>query len=206
MKRLTAVHWAIAFMLFMALLASVSLWVDSARKTEPTPVEQVGPDVRSVAAASVQQLQQMARLTVLTSTLRADATSTVERYGMSGSVMSVARAEVRLGVNLAGLRAESVEFDGRTLTLTLQRSLLTVERGALTDVRQVEIGGWLLASGNVRAELETANARKLEGQMDEQAKVLRPLAEAQIVQTLRTMLELPLRAVGSKAVVVVRVA
>lgn len=177
----------------------------SVERPPPDSVVQVGPDVRTVAAASVELLRQQARLTVLTSTLRADATSRVGRYGMSGELMSVARAEARLGVNLAGLRADALEFDGRTLTLKVSRSLLTVERGPLTDLRHVELGGLLLVSGGVRAELETANVRKLETEIESQAKTLRPLAETQAVATLRSMLELPLRAVGSKAVVVVRV-
>lgn len=177
----------------------------SADRPPQGSVAEVGPDVRTVAAASVELLRQQARLTVLTSTLRADATSRVSRYGMSAELMSVARAEARLGVNLAGLRADALEFDGRTLTVTVRRSLLTVERGPLTDVRHVELGGLLLVSGAVRQELETANARKLETEIESQAKTLRPLAEAQAVATLRSMLELPLRAVGSRAVVVVRV-
>lgn len=166
-------------------------------------IEKVGPDVRTVATASVEQLRKQARLTVLVSGLRADATSTVSRYAMMAEVTDIAGAEARYSLNLAGLRPDAMRLDQSTLTLKLPRSLLTFETSPPQGRRRFDNGSLMLVSSAVVAELAVANRRKLEDELDRQARTLLPLAEQQAVVALTAMLEMPLRAVGSRVRVVV---
>ncbi|MHB9881107.1 DUF4230 domain-containing protein [Pacificimonas sp. ICDLI1SI03] len=170
--------------------------------------EDAGPDVQSIAAASLEAVRAQNRLTVFAGRFTVAVTSRAERLGLSAEKTMIVPATVRYEIDYAKLTPADVRWDAETSTM--QVNLPAVEISApevdLTKVREYGEGRMLMTLGNAEQALDSANRRKVGEAVRQEADtpLMLNLARDAARDAVARGFRLPLEAAGVPARVIVR--
>lgn len=167
-----------------------------------------GPDPESVVAASLESMQEQARLTAFAARFVAVVTSTQTRYGLEAQKTLIMPGMVRYEVDLARLRPENLAWDEASRTLTVTLPPLEI-RGPEVDLRQIREysgGGVLMALTDAENALDSANRQRGQQELVRQAREALPmqLARDAAVRAVERSFAMPMKAAGLDATVVAR--
>lgn len=169
-----------------------------------------GPDPETIAAASLQSMQEQARLTTMAGRYVAVVTSTQRRFGLSAQKTLIMPGLVRYEVDLARLDQGDVRWDAadRTLSIMLPPLEISGPQIDFEDVREYQDGRVLMALTEVEQTLDQANRRRAQQELIRQARQPLPmrLARDAAKKAVARSFAMPLRAAGIDANVEVRFA
>lgn len=168
------------------------------------------PDPVTVATASLQSMQEQARLIPFAARYVAVVTSRQERLGLSAERTLIMPGNVRYELDLAKLRQRDLRWDEPTRTLSVTLPELEISRPEI-DLEQIKVygsGGLLSALTNAEQQLDAAN--RVRGQNELLAQARQPVPMRLARDAARRAVErsfgMPLRAAGVDAQVRVRFA
>ena len=167
-----------------------------------------GPDPESVVSASLESMQEQARLTAFAARFVAVVTSTQTRYGLEAQKTLIMPGMVRYEVDLARLRPDNLAWDEASRTLTVTLPPLEI-RGPEVDLRQIREysgGGVLMALTDAENALDSANRQRGQQELVRQAREALPmqLARDAAVRAVERSFAMPMKAAGLDATVVAR--
>lgn len=169
-----------------------------------------GPDPETIAAASLQSMQEQARLTTMAGRYVAVVTSTQRRFGLSAEKTLIMPGLVRYEVDLARLNQGDVGWDPATETLSVQLPPLEVSGPEIDfqSVREYQDGRVLMALTDAELALDQANRQRAQQELVRQARQPLPmrLARDAAKKAVARSFAMPLRAAGIDANVEVRFA
>jgi hypothetical protein len=165
-------------------------------------------DPRRVADAALVSVREQGRLDSLVARYVAVVSSAETSLGMEARKTLILPASVRYGVDLRRLRREHLAWDEATGTLSITLPPLEISAPEIDMVaaRESSEGGVMMALTGAEAELDAANLRLAQAELQEQARGAAPVATAQDValRTVARAFALPMRAAGIEASVSVR--
>ncbi len=169
-----------------------------------------GPDPETIAAASLQSMQEQARLTTFAGRYVAVVTSTQRQFGLSAQKTLIMPGLVRYEVDLARLKQEDVRWDDGTDTLAISLPPLEISGPQidLDQVREYRDGRVLMALTDAEQTLDQANRQRAQQELIKQARQPMPmrLARESAKKAVARSFAMPLRAAGIEANVEVRFA
>ncbi len=169
-----------------------------------------GPDVETLANASLESLRAQNRLSVFAARFVAVVTSTQTRLGLSTQKTLILPGTVEYQLDMSRLSARDVAWDApqATLTVTLPPLVLSGPQIDLTQIRDYGDHGLLATFTNAPKALDAANRAAGQAALLKQAGAPVPmrLARDAARRAVTSNFALPLRAAGLKARVVVRFA
>ncbi|HWH17901.1 MAG TPA: DUF4230 domain-containing protein [Allosphingosinicella sp.] len=167
-----------------------------------------GPDPETIAAASLQSMQEQARLTAFAARFVAVITSTQSRFGLSARRTLIMPGMVRYEVDLAKLRQQDVRWDERSKTLAISLPPLEISGPEinLDGLQEYGGGGVLSALTNAENRLDEVNRQRGQQELIRQAREPLPmrLARDAAKRAVARSFAMPLRAAGVDANVEVR--
>ncbi|MDT9598402.1 DUF4230 domain-containing protein [Sphingosinicella rhizophila] len=167
-----------------------------------------GPDPETIAAASLQSVREQARLTPFAARFVAVVTSTQTRFGLKAQKTLIMPGMVRYEIDLARLRQSDLRWDdaSKTLTISLPPLEIAGPEVDLTQVREYDGGGVLLALTDAEQTLDQVNRRRGQQELVRQARESLPmrLARDAARRAVARSFAMPLRAAGIDADVAVR--
>lgn len=188
-------------LLGLALGAALVLWLRSGDLFE-------GPDPVTVATASLQSMQEQARLTPFAARYVAVVTSRQQRFGLSAERTLIMPGTVRYEVDLAKLQRRDLRWDpdSRTLSVTLPNLEISQPQIDLDQIKVYGDGGLLTALTNADQQLDAANRVRGQNELLAQARQPVPmrLARDAARRAVERSFALPLQAAGLDAKVTVR--
>lgn len=169
-----------------------------------------GPDPETIAAASLQSMQEQARLTAFAARYVAVVTSTQNRFGLQARRTLIMPGMVRYEVDLAKLGQQDVRWNeqSKTLAITLPPLEISGPEVNLNGMQEYGDGGVLSAVTNAEDRLDTANRQRGQQELIRQAREPLPmrLARDSAKRAVARSFAMPLRAAGVEANVEVRFA
>jgi hypothetical protein len=170
----------------------------------------VGPDPETIAAASLQSMREQARLTPFAARYVAVVTSRQTRFGLTAQKTLIMPGNVRYEVDLAKLQQRDLGWDepSKTLTISLPPLEISGPDIDLSQVREYDQGGVLMALTDAEKALDAANRQRGRQELVRQAREPLPmrLARDAARRAIERSFAMPLRAAGLDAQVVVRFA
>ncbi|WP_255536292.1 DUF4230 domain-containing protein [Pacificimonas pallii] len=167
-----------------------------------------GPDIETIAAASLEAVRAQNRLTVFAGRFTVAVTSRAERLGFSAEKTMIVPATVRYEIDYAKLRAEDVRWDAATNTMQVDLPPLEISEAEidLTQVREYGEGSVLMTLGNAEDVLDAANRQKVSAAVRAEAGVplMLDLARKSARDAVARGFRIPLEAAGISARVNVR--
>jgi hypothetical protein len=167
-----------------------------------------GPDPETIAAASLQSMQEQSRLTPFAARYVAVVTSTQSRFGLSASKTLIMPGSVRYEVDLGKLRQQDVSWNeaAKTLTISLPPLEISQPNVDLNELREYGEGGVLMALSNAEDRIDAANRARGQQELVRQARQKLPmrLARDAAKRAVARSFAMPLRAAGIEANVEVR--
>lgn len=169
-----------------------------------------GPDPETIAVASLQSMREQARLTPFAARYVAVVTSRQTRFGLTAQKTLIMPGNVRYEVDLAKLQQRDLAWDEPSKTLTISLPLLEISGPDidLSQVREYDQGGVLMALTDAEKALDSANRQRGRQELVRQAREPLPmrLARDAARRAVERSFAMPLRAAGLDAQVVVRFA
>lgn len=167
-----------------------------------------GPDPETIATASLEGLREQNVLVPFAARFVAVTTSSQSRFGLTARKTLIMPGDVRYELDLGALGEDDVEWDeaARTLTVTLPDVSVAGPEIDMSQIREYDEGGLLMALSDAEESLDQANRVAARESLLEQARgetVMRLAREAARTAVERNF-ELPLRAAEVDADVVVR--
>jgi hypothetical protein len=197
-KRLIGLAVALA-MIAGAMIVMVDRWKAA---VSPTP--------ETIATASLLGLREQNRLSAFAARFVAVVTSEESRFGLSAKKTLIMPGTVRYEVDLSTLRAQDVRWDAASSSLhvTLPPVSISGPEIDLTQIREYDAGGILMALTNAEAELDAANRKAGQAELLKQAResVMLRLAQDATRRAVAASFAMPLRAAGLMATVTVKFA
>lgn len=197
------VLWPIVAILFVAavLIGGVA-WFGRAVDNR------LNPQPETIVAASLQGLREQNRLSAFVARYVAVVTSTQQRFGLSARKTLIMPGTVRYEVDLAKLGPRDVRWDASSgeLLVTLPPMEVTGPQVDLTQLREYDGGGLLMAVTDTEKVLDSSNRRAGQVELLRQAREPVPmnLAKDATRRAIEHSFALPLRAAGLTAEVRVR--
>lgn len=167
-----------------------------------------GADPEAIAAASLQSVQEQARLTPFAARFVAVVTSTQSRFGLQARKTLIMPGLVRYEVDLARLKQKDLRWDGAAKTLNILLPPLEVSGPEvdLSAVQEYSGGGVLMALTDADQRLDQVNRRRGQQELVRQAREKLPmrLAREAARRAVERSFAMPLKAAGIEAKVAVR--
>lgn len=167
-----------------------------------------GPAPETIVSASLQGLREQSRLSTFAARYVAVVTSTQSRFGLSSKKTLIMPGLVRYEVDLARLGDRDVRWDAnaKTLTVTLPAIDVVGPQVDLNQIREYGDNGILGALTDAERSLDAANRKAGQQELLNQARapLSMRLAQDATRSAVARAFELPLRAAGLDARVVVR--
>lgn len=172
--------------------------------------EFAGPTPATVAMASLAGLREQNRLSAFAARFVAVVTSEQTRFGLKATKTLILPGSVRYEVDLARLADEDVRWDAASATLSVALPPVEIQGPEidLTQMREFDGGGILMAVTGAGADLDAVNRKAGQAALLRQARegpVLGLAREATRKAVARSF-ALPLKAAGLDATVSVRFA
>ena len=166
------------------------------------------PKPETIAAASLQSLRAQNRLSAFAARFVAVVTSTQTRFGLSAKKTLIMPGTVEYQVDLSKLAQQDVRWDAttKTLAVTLPPVEVSPPEIDLTQIREYDSGGILMALTDAETTLDAANRRAGQAELAKQAResVTMRLAQDATCRAVASTLAMPLRATGLEANVTVK--
>ncbi len=167
-----------------------------------------GPDPQTIATASLQSMQEQARLTPFSARFVAVVTSRQSRFLFSTEKTLIMPGTVRYEVDLAKLRQQDVRWDEGTRTLSVALPPIEVSQPQvdLNEIKEYGDGGLLGRVGDTEDRLDAANRSRGQQELMRQAQAPTPmrLARDAARRAVERSFAMPLKAAGIDAAVAVR--
>lgn len=167
-----------------------------------------GPDVTSVANASLQAVRAQSRLTAFVARFTVAVTSRQSRFGLSARKTMIVPGLVRYELDLARLAPEAVRWNeaARTLVVDIPDVEISAPQIETTGVQEYREGQLLLALTKAEDALDAANRAHVAKVLIDEARapMLMRMAREATRDSVKRMFLLPLRAAGIDADVRVR--
>lgn len=169
-----------------------------------------GPDPETIAEASLQGLREQNVLTPFAARFVAVTTSTQRRFGLTARKTLIMPGDVRYELDLAQIGEDDIAWDEASATLRVTLPDVTVAGPEIDmgNIREYDEGGILMSLTDAEEALDDANQAAARQSLLRQAAGAVPMRLAR--EAARTAVEhnfeLPLRAAGLDANVVVRFA
>jgi len=167
-----------------------------------------GPDPQTIAAASLESVREQQKMTVFAARFIAVVTSEQSRFGLSAKKTLILPGLVRYDVDLSKMTPRDLNWNGATRTLTVALPPVSISGPEITlsDMREYDSGGLLMALTNAETRLDAANRRAANASLLRQARETLPmrLANEAAQHAIERSFAMPLHAAGVDARVVVR--
>jgi hypothetical protein len=164
------------------------------------------PEVATVAASTLEALQQQNRLLVLSNNSSATVTTTQTRFGLSAKKTLIVQGLTRYEVDMAKLTANDVRWDADSKTLSVRIPPIKTPPPQidLNSIQEYGEAGILRSLTNVDDVLDASNRAKAQAVLVSQAQspVLMDMARASAKKAVALNFEVPLRAAGIEAKIV----
>lgn len=162
-----------------------------------------GVDPETIAAASLESVREQQKLTVFAARFVAVVTSEHSRYGLSAKKTMILPGLVRYHVDLARLESKDLKWDAATSTLMVHMPpvVVTGPEILLSEMREYDSGGFLMAFTNAEKQLDNANRKAATDALLGQARESVPmrLASDAAARAVERSFIMPLKAAGIDA-------
>lgn len=169
-----------------------------------------GPDPKTVATASLQSMREQARLTPFSARFVAVVSSSQQRFGLTARKTMIMPGTVRYELDLSRIQQRDLRWDESAKTLSISLPPLEISNPEinLSELREFEDGGVLMALTGAGNRLDDANRERAQRELIRQARDALPmrLAREAAVRVVERSFAMPLRAAGIDAKVAVRFA
>jgi Protein of unknown function (DUF4230) len=167
-----------------------------------------GPDVESIASASLKGMREQNRLTAFTANYSAVVTSEQKRFGLSARKTLIMQGMVRYEVDLSKLASNDVRWDDSKSILRVRIPDIEVAAPQidLNSIQEYGQGGIVIALTDAERALDTANRNKGLAELSRQANGPVPmrLARDAVRRAITQNFAVPLKAAGIAAKVEAR--
>jgi hypothetical protein len=167
-----------------------------------------GPEPETVAQASLQSLQEQARLVPFAARFVAVVTSTQTRFGLQARKTLIMPGTVRYELDLSRLRQQDLTWDAQAkqLSITLPPIELAGPEVDFASVQEYGGEGVLAAVTDAERQLDQANRQRARSELlrQAQAPTTMRLAREAARRAVERSFAMPLRAAGIEAEVVAR--
>lgn len=184
----------LGLLIALALLIGGGVWFGLSRIDQQTS---------SIAAATLNALQEQNRLLVFTNNSSATVTTAQTRFGLTAKKTLIVKGVMRYEVDMAKLTASDVRWDAATKTLSVRVPPIEVAPPQidLNNIQEYGEGGILRSLTNVDDALDASNRAKAQATLGEQARspVLMDLARAAAKKAVVKNFAAPLKAAGIEA-------
>jgi hypothetical protein len=167
-----------------------------------------GPDIESVASASLKGMREQNRLTAFAANYSAVVTSEQKRFGLSARKTLIMQGLVRYEVDLSKLASNDVRWDDSNNVLRVRIPDIEVAAPQidLNSIQEYGQGGIVIALTDAERALDTANRNKGLAELSRQANGPVPmrLARDAVRRAITQNFAVPLKAAGIAAKVEAR--
>jgi Protein of unknown function (DUF4230) len=167
-----------------------------------------GPDIESIASASLKGMREQNRLTAFAANYSAVVTSEQKRFGLSARKTLIMQGLVRYEVDLSKLASNDVRWDDSNNILRVRIPDIEVAAPQidLNSIQEYGQGGILIALTDAERALDTANRNKGLTELSRQANGPVPmrLARDAVRRAITQNFAVPLKAAGIAAKVEAR--
>lgn len=185
-------------LLLVAVAGAAAIWIVgrmAQRVVDPDPV--------TIASASLQGLREQNRLSAFAARYVAVVTSRQTRLGLSAERTLILPGLVRYEIDMAELGPDDIVWDAPTRTMRVRLPPIAIvgPQIDLTQLREYDAGGILLAITDAEERLDAANRRAGQAELVRQAgePVPMKLARDATRRAVERSFALPLRAAGVDA-------